>query len=174
MNIVRVGDRSGVVERPADVAPSLIGIALMLDGNDPIVVGLDEPASGIGFVTPILDTDGKVIVPGRKILLSRSETTLTELRVPCKKCCKTGAIPGPFPSVLDPVFRPVPYTSTGDSEYRFLVDPSEHFGLILFKPSRVSRLGARQPSPCPRGTAARQQAWVKPPRSTNRSRSKCL
>ena len=50
-DIVRVGDRGGVVARLADVAPSLIGIALMLDCNDAIVVGLDEPVSGIGFVS---------------------------------------------------------------------------------------------------------------------------
>ena len=51
MNIVLVGDRGSVVDRPANVATSLMGIALMLDCNDPIIEGLDEPASGIGFVS---------------------------------------------------------------------------------------------------------------------------
>jgi len=41
VNVVRVGDRFGVVEGSADVARSFIGLALMLDCNDPIVVGLD-------------------------------------------------------------------------------------------------------------------------------------
>jgi hypothetical protein len=48
MNTARVGEGVGVVERPADVAPSFVSIALMPDCNDPIAVGLNEPFLGIG------------------------------------------------------------------------------------------------------------------------------